>query len=114
MKITILPKTDVSGSNISGSFTQSGLFNGGRVTVVSLNDTTWTELPAPPLANRNAISIQNTSGGNIKLNYDPLIAGFVGVLVTSGGERMYVITDSIPVYAKCELGTASIVVEELS
>lgn len=113
---TILPKTDVTGSSISGTFSQSGLFNGGRITEVSINDSTWTALPAAPLGNRNAISIQNSSGATLKLNYSASTVGYFGIAVASGGERMYVITDSIVVYAKSEpgSGTVTITVEEIS
>ena len=113
---TILPKTDITGSSVSGTFSQSGLFNGGRITDVSVTDAAWAALPAAPLGNRNAISIQNPSGASIKLNYDPLTVGYVGITIASGGERMYVITDSIQVYAKAEAGagTVTITVEEIS
>ena len=104
----------VTGENFSGSFTPSGLNVGGRVTEVALNATTWTALPAAPLANRNAIAIQNLSGIEIKLNYSDDVVGYVGVVVGSGSERAYDITDAIVLYAKSASGTPTITVEELA
>ncbi len=92
----------------------SGLRNGGRVTEVYVNSNTWTPLPASPLANRNAITIQNNSGQPIKINYSSSTPGFVGITIQDFSERNYNITDAIPIYAKAQSGTALIVVEELS
>jgi hypothetical protein len=99
---------------VTGTLGLTGLSVGGMVTEVSINDTTWTALPAAALLNRNALSIQNVSITNIKLNYSNTVPGFVGVLLTPGAERMYAITDSILMYAKTESGTHTITVEELA
>jgi hypothetical protein len=104
----------VSGENFSGSFSVSGLKVAGKVTEVTINDTTWTALPAAALANRNALAIQNYSGQLVKINYSNSVSGFVGAHLPDGQERFYDITDAIVQYAKCESGTATIVVEELS
>jgi hypothetical protein len=98
----------------TGTFTFSGLKNGGKITEVTLNDATWTPLPAAALANRNAIAIQNDSGQDIKINYDNAVVGFIGVKIPNGGERQYDITDGIIQYGKCASGTCNIVIEELS
>ena len=55
---------------IYGAIKPSGLNIGGLITEVVLNSVTWTALPALPLASRNSIAIQNTSGIEIKINYD--------------------------------------------
>lgn len=99
---------------VTGKLGITGLSIGGLVTEVELNDTTWTELPAAALLNRNALSIQNTAPVNIKLNYSDTVAGFVGVLLSPGAERMYAITDTILIFAKTESGTYKITVEELA
>mgnify|MGYP006374604905 CR=1 FL=1 len=91
-----------------------GLNVGGKVTVVSINSTTWTALPASPLANRNALTIQNASVSEIKLNYDNTTVGYVGIKVIVGSERYYDIKDTIIIYAKSQAGTVDIVVEELA
>jgi hypothetical protein len=107
----------VTGSNFSGTFSPSGLKNGGKYSEVVLSAVAWTPLPATPLADRNAICIQNISPVDIKLNYDytgPLPAGYTGVLVPSGAERFYDITDAIVIYAKAASGTPTIGVEEIS
>lgn len=98
----------------TGTFSPTGLNVAGLITEVTLNATTWSALPATALTNRNAISIQNQSDIEIKLNYDNTESGYVGVIVAAGGERFYDITDSIPIYAKSASGTPTIVVEEIS
>lgn len=92
----------------------NGLRVAGRVSVVNLNANTWTALPASPLSQRNAISIQNLSGQPIKVNYSASIGGFVGITIADQSERNYNITDAIILYAKSQSGTAQIIVEELS
>ena len=99
---------------LSGTFTPTGLFNGGLVTVVSINQTTWTAIPASAIANRNAINIQNYSGQESKINYSSGIVGYVGMAIPDRGERQYAITDAIVLYAKSATSTVSINVEELS
>lgn len=98
----------------TGEFTFSGLGIAGRVTIVSVNDATWTQLPATSLASRNGLSIQNLSGVAIKVNYDNTEPGYVGVVIPDGGERFYNITDAIPIYAKSASGTVDVTIEELS
>lgn len=104
----------VTGTNFSGTFTFSGLRNGGRVTEVTLNPTTWTALPATPLVDRNTIAIQNVSAEEIKINYNSGQAGYVGIVVSSGSERTYDITDAIIIYAKSISSVVTINVEEIS
>ncbi|NDC94836.1 hypothetical protein EB118_06790 [bacterium] len=99
---------------MSGEFTPSGLRISGRVTEVVLSDTAWTALPPAPLINRNAINIQNYSGTQIKLNFDPSIATYTGVIVNDQSERNYDIKDSILIYAKAELGNPVVIIEEVS
>ena len=104
----------VSGANFSGSFSVSGLKNGGKVTEVTIDDTSWTALPTSALSNRNAMAIQNYSGQDVKLNYDNAIVGYVGVLLKDGNERFYDISDSIIIYAKSSSSSCTLIVEELS
>ena len=92
----------------------SGLQNGGRISYVTLNAATWTALPPVALANRNALSIQNTSGTQIVIEYDNAIVGYNGVVISPGAERFYSITDQILIYAKAQAGTPTITIEELS
>lgn len=91
-----------------------GLTVGGLITEVALDSTSWTPLPATPLANRNALSIQNISGVDIKIQYDNTVATYTGVEIKSGNERFYAITDSIIVYGKASAGTPTILIEELA
>lgn len=108
------PAVRVTGQNFSGTFSPTGLNIAGRMTLVTLNDSTWTALPATPLANRNAISIQNQDTVEIKYNYDNTEPGYVGAKIAPDGERFLEIKDTIIVYAKTQTGTATILVEELS
>lgn len=104
----------VKGSNFSGTFTPSGLNNGGLITEVTLNSATWTALPATALTNRNAIRVQNQSAIEIKLNYSGSVSGYVGVWVKPNGETYYDITDDIVIYGKSASGTPTVIVEEIS
>jgi hypothetical protein len=72
------------------------------------------EYPPVPLVNRNAILIQNQTGTQAKLNYDPSEPGYVGIWINANGEAYRDIRDSVIVYAKCATGTIDLVVEELS
>lgn len=104
----------VTGANFSGSVTVKGLSIEGRHSVVSINSTTWTEIPPSALTARNTIAIQNNTGQDIKINFDDSVAGFVGILIRDGSERAYDIQGTIPIYAKCTTGTASLDIEELA
>jgi len=102
-------------TSAKGVFKFSGLNTGGKVTAVVLNDSTWSALPTTALSNRNAISIQNRSGHEIKLNYDNSVVGYVGMTISNGEERQYDITDAIVIYAKAISGTTpTIMVEEIA
>ena len=106
-------RTKTTGT-LTGEIRPSGLNNAGRVTEVTINSATWTALPPTALTDRNAIAIQNVSAQDIKVNFDTGVAGFVGMLIASGSERTYDITDQILIYAKCTTGTVVINVEEIS
>jgi hypothetical protein len=109
----VVVRTTLSGE-VSGEFTPSGLRISGKVTEVTLSDTAWTALPPVALVNRNAINIQNYSGTQIKLNFDPSIAPYTGVIVNDQSERNYDIKDTILIYAKAEIGNPVIIIEEVS
>lgn len=103
-------------SNVVGSITArpGGLTIGGLISQTAVNAVTWTALPLTALTNRNALSIQNLSGIDIKINYNNTTIGYVGVTIASGSERFYSITDSIIIYAKSASGTPTIQTEELA
>jgi len=122
LSITDYP-TDINtitlGSIPSTTVTASGLSVKGKHTEVALNSATWTKLPTTALTGRNQINIQNNTAIDIKVNYeisdiDTEIPGYTGMLVASGLERLYAITDDIPIFGKSESGTPTIDVEELS
>lgn len=103
----------LTGLNIAS--TPSGLTIGGKVTVVTVNDTTWTALPLVPLAQRNQINIQNDDASiAIKLNYDPTTVGYVGMVVGPGIEKGYAIKDTILIYAKSASGSVVLNIEEIA
>lgn len=99
---------------VEGNFSFSGLRNGGKITEVTIDDSSWTALPLTALVDRNALSIQNISSVEIAIQYDNSVVGYSGVKIAVGGERFYDITDDIIIYAKSSLGSATITVEELS
>jgi len=99
---------------VEGNFSFSGLRIGGRISEVTLNDATWVALPAIPLTDRNAISVQNTSNVEIKIQYDNLVVGYSGVAIGISGERFYDLTDQIIIYGKSSSGSAVITIEELA
>lgn len=101
-------------TSATGTFTPTGLQTGGKVTEVTLNSSTWTALPTTALTDRNAMSIQNRSGIEIKINYSNAISGYVGIVIPDSGERFYDITDAIVIYAKSASGTPTIYVEEIA
>lgn len=102
-----------------GTFTPSGLNEGGKISVVTVNDSSWTPLPATALSNRNAISMQNLSGFEMKINYQEaydLSLGYVGMVVPNGNERYYDIKDTIIIYGRLApgSGSGSINIEEIA
>jgi len=99
---------------VEGNFSFSGLRIGGRISEVTLNDATWVALPAIPLTDRNAISVQNTSNVEIKIQYDNLVVSYSGVAIGISGERFYDLTDQIIIYGKSSSGSAVITIEELA
>lgn len=108
------PAVRVTGTNFSGNFTPGGLQTEGRYTDIVLDSILWTVLPATALTARNHISIQNLSGIEIKINFDPTTVGYVGYTVPDGITRHYDITDDIFIYAKAASGTPTIGIEELA
>jgi len=116
-EVQVLGGNAVTGSvTVSGNVTArpAGLTVGGLITQTTINSTVWTALPLTALANRNALSIQNISGTEIKINYDNTTVGYVGVTIATGSERFYSITDQIIIYAKAASGTPTIQTEELA
>ena len=100
---------------VTGNFTPSGLRVAGKITQVLLSTTSWTALPpGGPLDNRNAINIQNYSGDEVKLQFDPTVPGYDGVYLNDQSERNYDIKDTIQIYAKAKTGGSIITVEEIS
>ena len=101
----------VQGAVSTGIVRMAGLTKGGRVQKVSVNAITWTALPLLPLADRNAIAIQNRSGVVVRLNYDyaaPLPVNDDGMELAAFGERQYDVTDQIVIYAKVISGGATV------
>jgi hypothetical protein len=102
--------------NVTGNVdaSPSGLSIAGRITKVSINDSSWTPLPAVPLADRNGMSIQNRTGTQVFIEYDNLKPVGDGVLINTGGERFYDIKPSITIYACTASGTFDLHVEEIA
>ena len=91
------------------------------VTIIPINDTTWTELPSSPLTGRRQIDILNDSGFEIKINSDSVAAlpvGYVGFKMPNNFERQYQFASGslAKLYAKATggAGSVTITVEELA
>lgn len=108
------PNSPLGEQSVSGSFAPSGLHVAGKITIVNVDNLTWTPLPVVPLTARNAMSIQNRSGQEVKLQFDNTTVGYTGLVLPNNGERFYDITDNILIFCKSQTSACSIVVEELS
>jgi hypothetical protein len=87
----------------------------GVTTVVALNSTTWTALPASNLALRKALQISNNSGIEIELKLNSNSGSYgTGRKLKDQEIAAYDIGPSITMYARAASGTPSVVVEELS
>jgi len=101
--------------SVTGEISPSGLKVAGRMQQVTIPDNAWVPLPAVALSGRNAISVQNQSGFEMKVNYDNSV-GYIGANVAPNGERFWDVTDAITLYGRAFPGTGSILilVEEIS
>jgi hypothetical protein len=99
---------------VTGEFTTSGLKIAGKISVVTINDATWTPLPAVALTNRNAILIQNQTNVQCKINYNQSEPGYVGIWVNGNGELYRDIKDTISIFARSSSGNIDLIIEELS
>lgn len=105
-----------------GSSTPTGLTVAGLTTVVELTDGAWRPIPPTPMPNRNAMSIYNESGFEMRMRYTDTAAyngplpGDRGTKIIDGGEAHRDVTDQIVIYGRLEFGagTQLIVVEEIS
>jgi len=96
----------------------SGLTVKGLITIVEVNDLTWTELPALPLtepSDRNALGIQNSDTSDIKIQFDNSVSGYVGWTISGNDSEFFTdITPAVILYAKSESGTFNITVMEIA
>ncbi|RKZ07631.1 hypothetical protein DRQ25_11095 [Candidatus Fermentibacteria bacterium] len=95
-------------------FRPSGLTVEGKITIVTISDSGWTALPGTALTDRNAISIQNPTETEIKINFDNTVGTYEGIIISGGGERFYNITDSILIYARSSSGSIDLAIEEVA
>lgn len=87
----------------------------GKISVVSLTNDDWTPVPAVPMPGRKAMGVQNTTGDNVLIQYDPNADADVGILLSNGNERYYSYTDDCVVYMRLKTAaTGDIVIEELA
>ena len=99
---------------LTGEISPSGLKIAGKITTVTINDATWTALPATPLANRNAILIQNQTSVQAKINYDQSEPDYIGIWINGNGELYRDIKDTISIFARSSSGNIDLIIEELS
>ena len=102
----------VKSGSVTGEFTPSGLKDGGLYTAVTIDDSSWTALPATALTGRNQINIQNFTGFEIKINHKNT-GGYAnnGMRIVDSSERFYQITDALVIYARAESGAGSVVLD---
>ena len=99
---------------LTGELVPAGIQIAGRITEVSVDEKSWSALPATPLADRKGLQIQNQSDEEIKYNYDSGQAGYVGMIIPSGGSAYIDLANEIVIYAKSISSTVTIAVEEIS
>ena len=100
--------------NLTGELVPAGVQIAGKITIVTVNQTTWTAIPSTPLADRKALHIQNQSDEEIKYNYDDTVVGYVGIIVPSGGSAYIDLANDIEIYVKSSASSVDIAAEEIS
>jgi hypothetical protein len=80
----------------------------GKITAVSITNSSWTLITTEPL--RKAVAIINESGQEIKVNYTQP-SGYDGIPIIDGGERRY--EHRIPLYLKSIDSACTVLVEEI-
>lgn len=104
----------VEGS-IEGELVPSGLRNGGKITLTTINDSSWTPILVAAEALTNQINVQNFTGSEVKVNHDfygPLPAGYEGMRIPSNTERFYQVNGAFRMpYVKAEPGAGTVVIE---
>lgn len=96
----------------------------GRITKITLNDSTWVALERSPTTNptgtgalieRGSLTLQNRTKKDILLQYDNTESDItISMILKSGSERFYDIKNPITVYARSISGTGELIIEELS
>lgn len=101
---------------VTGSFTPTGLTQGGIVTSMSIDDTAWVAAPSSVLLNRNSLSIQNISGngGTVLWNYTASAAATVGWRIEDGGFKSVAVRDTIIVYVRMLSGSGKVIIDEVA
>lgn len=100
---------------ITGTVQVSGLSIAGKITYVTIDNTQWWALPPVAQAMRNSVAIQNKSGTDILIGFDPIGSLSIGWLVYNQGEFSIDVTNSIPIYATAITpGTFNLTIMELS
>ncbi len=111
--IRTIPDATAS-TTVSGSVAIEG-YIAGKLTLVEINDTTWTAIPVTPLADRHAVSIQNRTGQSLYYNWEAsdVDAVYKGWVVPNGYERSWPVQIGAVLYFKSTSGTVKLMVEEL-
>lgn len=107
--VNVLPKIEVT---TSGGTTEAKA-SVGRHSIVEINPTTWTVLPAVSLPNRVNLAIQNKTGERVKVKFSTP-STFEGMELEDNEERSYNDIDpALIIYAKSEFNTVYLDIEEL-
>lgn len=90
-------------------------FIAGKLSIVSVDNLTWTALPTVALADRQTLSIQNRTGQDLWVNWlaSDLDATTKGWLIPDQYERSYPVQDGAILYCKSTTSACDVLVEEL-
>jgi hypothetical protein len=111
---TISEVTSTTSGTVSGTVESTSPINSGKITKVTLDNTSWTAIPTSAAANRQGLGIQNLSGDNLLLNWSNTAPANEYIFVASGAERYYSAKTGAILYGRFQtIATGTIIVEEL-
>jgi len=101
-------------NNIDASLPPSDL-ESGRVSIVSVPDSSWVALPTASLSGRVSLAVQNQSGVDLEVKYVNTGSFGTGMLIATGSERGYDLPEGVILYGRvASSGPKDIRVEELA
>lgn len=109
------PGSSLPGINITGTFETTSPIGSGKTSVVTLNNTGWTPIPAVSIPDRQGLGMQNLSGAPMLVNWSNTAPAGDGIFVANGAERYYSARSSAVIYGRLiGLASGTVTVEELA